>query len=41
MNWSAWLVLLSPFMVLLIMWIWLKFTEWQIDKQYRQRQDDE
>ena len=35
------LVVFSPFAVFMIHWMWLKYTEHQIDKQHEERQDDE
>ena len=41
MSWAAWLMLLSPLILVILLTIWLKITEYQIDKQYKDRQDDE
>ena len=40
-NFYAWFVLLSPLVILITLIVWYKFTEWQIEKQYKERQDDE
>ena len=41
MSWVAWYIFLAPLTLLTILILWLKYTEWQIDKQYKERQDDE
>ena len=34
-------VLASPIIMLTVLFIWQKYTEYHIDKQYQERQDDE
>lgn len=41
MNWAIWFILLCFPVTLLLLFAWLKFTEWVIEKQYQERQDDE
>lgn len=41
MSWIGWFALLSPLVILAGLIMWLKYTEHQIDKQYKDRQDDE
>ena len=41
MSWVGWLILLSPLIWITILVIWLKYTQYQIEKQYENRQDDE
>ena len=36
-----WFVMFSLPVTLLMLIVWLKYTEWSIEKQYRERQDDE
>lgn len=41
MNWVAWYILLAPVTLLTILIIWSKYTNWKIEQQYKERQDDE
>lgn len=41
MNWAAWYILFTPLVLLTILIVWKKYTDYQIDKQYKERQDDE
>ena len=41
MSWAGWYILCTPLVLLAILVAWTKYTEYQIDKQYRDRQDDE
>lgn len=41
MSWAAWYILFTPLVLLAILIVWSKYTDYQIDKQYKERQDDE
>ena len=41
MSWAAWYILLAPLVMLSVLMVWVKYTEWKIEKQYEDRQDDE
>lgn len=41
MSSAGWFILLFPLVSLAILMTWTRYTEWQIDKQYEERQDDE
>lgn len=35
------LFVFSPFIGVILIWSWMKYTDWQIEKQHNDRQDDE
>jgi len=41
MSSAGWLILLFPLISLSILMLWVKYTDYTIDKQREERQDDE
>jgi len=41
MSWAAWYILLTPLVMLSVLMVWAKYTDWKIEQQYKERQDDE
>ena len=41
MSWAAWCMLLIPFVMFSTLMSWVKYTDWRIEQQYKEKQDDE